>query len=107
MQILIIQGWKWQRPKGAIDNMINSEMRLFLTDGDSLEERIFLLTYTSKSAFCPMVIEVVAIKTIKDNTLKFYSRHYKWQKQVKEVSYPRPHIVQSIYVKWNPEWAHL
>lgn len=52
-------------------------MRLFLTDGDSLEEWIFLLTYTSKSAFCPMVIEVIAIKTIKDNTLKFYSRHYK------------------------------
>lgn len=40
-----------------------------------LEEWTFLLTCTSKSAFCPMVIEVIAVET-EDTTLKICSKHY-------------------------------
>lgn len=61
------------------------------------EEWTFLLACANKSTFCPMVIEVIAVKTTRDNTLKFYSRHYKWKKQMKGASHQRPHIV----------WFHL
>lgn len=52
----------------------------------------------SESAFCPIVIEFIAIKTTEANTLKFYSKHYaKWKNPV-----TKDHILYgSIYMKWS------